>query len=87
MTAEQAGHRWEFFVAVLVIAILVSIIIAIMAKYQVFRRFLASYRHTRLREADAVSHCDPSGLLFKNSALEMLAYLPLHSIVETVAIL
>lgn len=62
LIAKQTGHSWEFFVAVLVAAILVTVIIAIMAKYQVFRRFLASYRHTRLRESDSISHCDPSGL-------------------------
>lgn len=59
--------------AVLVAAILVTVIIAIMVKYQVFRRFLASYRHTRLRESDSISHCDPSGLLFMNSILEITA--------------
>ncbi|XP_030583982.1 type III endosome membrane protein TEMP isoform X2 [Archocentrus centrarchus] len=60
LIANQTSHRWEFFVAVLVTAIFVNVIIAIMAKYKVFRRFLASYRHTRLREADSVSHCGPS---------------------------
>ncbi|KAM4548987.1 type III endosome membrane protein TEMP isoform 2-T2 [Odontesthes bonariensis] len=49
-------------VAVLVTAISVSIIITLLAKCQVIRRYLASYRHTRLREADTVSQSEPSGL-------------------------
>ncbi|XP_061594661.1 type III endosome membrane protein TEMP isoform X2 [Cololabis saira] len=48
------SHNWEFFVGVLVTAISVSILIAILAKCQVVRRYLASYRHTRLRDADHV---------------------------------
>uniref|UniRef100_A0AAQ5Y3T2 Type III endosome membrane protein TEMP n=1 Tax=Amphiprion ocellaris TaxID=80972 RepID=A0AAQ5Y3T2_AMPOC len=57
----RAHHNWEFLVAVLVTAISVSILTALLAKCQVVRHYLASYRHTRLREADTVSHCDPSG--------------------------
>lgn len=60
--AKYKSHNWEFLVAVLVTAISVSIIIALLAKLQVVRRYLASYRHTRLRETDTVSHSDPSGL-------------------------
>lgn len=61
-TGKYTSHNWEFLVAVLVTAISVSILTALLAKCQVVRRYLASYRHTRLREADTVSHCDPSGL-------------------------
>ncbi|XP_068176032.1 type III endosome membrane protein TEMP [Antennarius striatus] len=56
------SHNWEFLVAVLVTALSVSVFIALLAKFQVFRRYLASYRHTRLRDADTVSHCEPTGL-------------------------
>lgn len=59
---KYTSHNWEFLVAVLVTAISVSILTALLAKCQVVRRYLASYRHTRLREADTVSHCDQSGL-------------------------
>ncbi|XP_070765347.1 type III endosome membrane protein TEMP [Enoplosus armatus] len=59
---KYTSHNWEFLVAVLVTAISVSIVVAILAKCQVVRRYLASYRHTRLRETDTVSQCDPSGL-------------------------
>ncbi|XP_053178782.1 type III endosome membrane protein TEMP [Scomber japonicus] len=61
-TDKPTSHNWEFLVAVLVTAISVSIIIALLAKCQVVRRYLASYRHTRLSETDTVSHCDPTGL-------------------------
>lgn len=59
---KHTSHNWEFLVAVLVTAISVSIIIALLAKCQVVRRYLASYRHTRLREIDSVSQCDQPGL-------------------------
>ncbi|XP_023141799.2 type III endosome membrane protein TEMP [Amphiprion ocellaris] len=62
LTGKYTSHNWEFLVAVLVTAISVSILTALLAKCQVVRHYLASYRHTRLREADTVSHCDPSGL-------------------------
>ncbi|XP_035504346.1 type III endosome membrane protein TEMP [Scophthalmus maximus] len=61
-TDKYTNHNWEFLVAVLVTAISVSIIIALLAKCQVVRRYLASYRHTRLRETDSVGQCDQSGL-------------------------
>lgn len=61
-TNKSNSHNWEFLVAVLVTAISISIIIALLAKCQVVRRYLASYRHTRLSETDTISHCDPTGL-------------------------
>ncbi|XP_041791873.1 type III endosome membrane protein TEMP [Chelmon rostratus] len=60
--AKYTSHNWEFLVAVLATTISISILIALLAKCQVIRRYLASYRHTRLSETDTVSHCDPSGL-------------------------
>lgn len=59
---KYTSHNWQFLVAVLVTAISVSILTALLAKCQVVRRYLASYRHTRLRDTDTVSQCDPSGL-------------------------
>ncbi|TKS74243.1 Type III endosome membrane protein TEMP [Collichthys lucidus] len=59
---KYTSHNWEFLVAVLATAISAAIIIALLAKCQVVRRYLASYRHTRLRETDTVSQCDPSVL-------------------------
>ncbi|XP_028258658.1 type III endosome membrane protein TEMP [Parambassis ranga] len=59
---KYTNHNWEFLVAVLATAISVSILMALLAKCQAVRHYLASYRHTRLREADAVSQCDPSGM-------------------------
>ncbi|KAI3368173.1 hypothetical protein L3Q82_007900 [Scortum barcoo] len=60
-TGKYTSHNWEFLVAVLVTAISISILIALLAKCQVVRRYLASYRHTRLSETDNVSQCDSSG--------------------------
>lgn len=57
---KYTSHNWEFLIVVLAVAISISILIALLAKCQVVRRYLASYRHTRLREIDAVSQ--PSGL-------------------------
>ncbi|CAL1592719.1 unnamed protein product [Knipowitschia caucasica] len=54
------SQKWEFLVVVLVIVVSVLALVAILAKWQVVRRYLASYRHTRLRETEAVSQ--PSGL-------------------------
>ncbi|XP_069008980.1 type III endosome membrane protein TEMP [Embiotoca jacksoni] len=59
---KYISHNWEFLVAVLATAVFVSILITLLAKCQVVRRYLASYRHTRLREVDTVSQCDPSGM-------------------------
>lgn len=47
--------------AVLATAISVSILIALLAKCHVVRRYLASYRHTRLTNADTASQFDESG--------------------------
>ncbi|XP_034528983.1 type III endosome membrane protein TEMP [Notolabrus celidotus] len=55
------SHKWEFLVAVLATAITVSLIMALIAKCQVIRRYLASYRHTRLMDTDTVSQYDQSG--------------------------
>lgn len=57
---KPTSHKWEFLVAVLAVAISISALIALLAKCQVVRRYLASYRHTRLRDVDTVSQ--PSGL-------------------------
>ncbi|XP_071781762.2 type III endosome membrane protein TEMP [Centroberyx gerrardi] len=61
-TDKPTSQNWEFLVAVLATAISISILIALLAKCQVVRRYLASYRHTRLRDGDNVSQCDHAGL-------------------------
>ncbi|CAL8268135.1 unnamed protein product [Arctogadus glacialis] len=60
-TTPPGSQRWEFLVAVLATAVSVSVLLAVLAKCQVIRRYLASYRHTRLRDGDSVSQGDPSG--------------------------
>lgn len=57
---KHTSDSWDFLIAVLAVAISISALIALLAKCQVVRRYLASYRHTRLRETDTVSQ--PSGL-------------------------
>ncbi|KAG9351013.1 hypothetical protein JZ751_024902 [Albula glossodonta] len=59
---EHPSHSWQYLVAVLVTAISISILIALGAKFKIFHRYLASYRHTRLTEGDTASHCDPMSL-------------------------
>ncbi|XP_056269829.1 type III endosome membrane protein TEMP isoform X1 [Pseudoliparis swirei] len=61
-TSKYKSHNWAFLVAVLVTAVSISVLIALLVKCQVVRRYLASYRHTRLTETDTVSQCDPAGL-------------------------
>ncbi|KAM6962430.1 type III endosome membrane protein TEMP [Aplochiton taeniatus] len=57
------SHSWQFLVAVIVTALAISILITVLAKCQVVRSYLASYRHTRLPEpGDTASQCDPTGL-------------------------
>uniref|UniRef100_A0A673WYJ4 Chromosome 1 open reading frame 210 n=1 Tax=Salmo trutta TaxID=8032 RepID=A0A673WYJ4_SALTR len=56
-TIEDGGQSrfsksWQYLVAVLVTAISLSLLIAVLAKCQLVRRYLASYRHTRLIEGD-----------------------------------
>lgn len=60
-TGNGGGHSWEFLVAVVVAAVSVSILTVVLAKCQVVRRYMASYRHTRLREADTSSQCEQPG--------------------------
>uniref|UniRef100_A0A3B3BRC1 Uncharacterized protein n=1 Tax=Oryzias melastigma TaxID=30732 RepID=A0A3B3BRC1_ORYME len=64
-TGKSSSHNWEFLVAVVVTAISISIIIAILAKCQVVRQYLASYRHKRLRDAD-VTEEDDDGFIEDN---------------------
>ncbi|XP_033937812.1 type III endosome membrane protein TEMP [Pseudochaenichthys georgianus] len=61
-TDTYKSPNWEYLVAVVVTAISISVLIGLLAKCQVVRRYLASYRHTRLREVDTISQCEQSGL-------------------------
>uniref|UniRef100_A0A3B5PZ72 Type III endosome membrane protein TEMP n=1 Tax=Xiphophorus maculatus TaxID=8083 RepID=A0A3B5PZ72_XIPMA len=56
---QHPSHNWGFLVGVLATAISVSLILALLAKCQVVRRYLASYRHTRLREGRMDPHSLP----------------------------
>ncbi|KAL6458087.1 hypothetical protein MHYP_G00333170 [Metynnis hypsauchen] len=57
---KSASGSWKLLVAVLVTAIVISILIAVGAKCKILHMYLASYRHSRLSETDTSSHCDPS---------------------------
>lgn len=59
---SRLSKSWQYLVAVLVTAISLSLLIAVLAKCQLVRRYLASYRHTRLIEGDTASQCDPNSL-------------------------
>ncbi|KAK5930518.1 hypothetical protein CgunFtcFv8_026745 [Champsocephalus gunnari] len=61
-TDTYKSPNWEYLVAVVVTAISISVLIGFLAKCQVVRRYLASYRHTRLKEVDTISQCEQSGL-------------------------
>ncbi|XP_010870647.2 type III endosome membrane protein TEMP [Esox lucius] len=61
-TPGRVSKSWQYLVVVLVTAISLSLLITVLAKCQLIRRYLASYRHTRLTEADATSQCDPNSL-------------------------
>ncbi|KAK2858189.1 hypothetical protein Q7C36_006108 [Tachysurus vachellii] len=57
---KKPSDSWKYLVAVLVIAISLSVLIAIGAKCKILQRYLASYRHSRLSEGDGASQCDPA---------------------------
>lgn len=57
---QNTSDSWKYLVAVLVIAITLSVLIALGAKCKLFHRYLASYRHSRLSEGDGASQGDPA---------------------------
>ncbi|XP_030647745.1 type III endosome membrane protein TEMP [Chanos chanos] len=59
---RRPSGSWKYLVAVLVTAITISILIAVLAKCKVIHDYVASYRHSRLSEADATSQGDPASL-------------------------
>ncbi|XP_051986802.1 type III endosome membrane protein TEMP [Xyrauchen texanus] len=59
-SSKNSSDSWKAFVAVLVSAICLSILIAVVAKCKLIHKYLASYRHSRLSEVDATSQCDPA---------------------------
>ncbi|XP_034035418.1 type III endosome membrane protein TEMP [Thalassophryne amazonica] len=61
-TGKPSSQKWEFLVSIVAAAILLSLLIALLAKCHVVRRYLASYRHTRLRETDSVRCCESPGM-------------------------
>ncbi|XP_052455657.1 uncharacterized protein LOC128015658 [Carassius gibelio] len=58
--SKTSSESWKVLVAVLGSALTLSVLIALLAKYKVVHKYLASYRHSRLSEVDATSQCDPA---------------------------
>lgn len=58
MTNQDKGQRavdFSYLAAGLGVILALSVLIAVVVKFRFFHRFLASYRHSLLRESDRVS--------------------------------
>ncbi|XP_078074926.1 type III endosome membrane protein TEMP [Mustelus asterias] len=68
--SKEGGKEWQYLVGVLVIAITISALIAIGAKFKLFHKYLSSYSHQLLPEHDASSQDAVSVIMPRSSEME-----------------